>query len=394
MELARALQFSYTSVAQEIVCDTDAIGRLCATLDRLQAQNAMIVCGPSVLRSSDVVKRVQETLGTRCVGLFAGVAPHAPVPTLAEAIGVAREVRPEALVSVGGGSTHDTAKGIATLLGEGGDIHDYEVHFTLPDKVSIPSLTQPKIPIITIPTTMGGAELSRGAGFTDHQLGRKIVVADPDTIPRSILIDGKALATTPTAILVSTAMGQFRIAVETVYSRRHNPIGDALALHAITMLVHYLPRCAAKDMNDLLHIKTAACMASLANVGGLGLNTAMAHHVGGLYNVPHGEANAILLPHTMRFNLEASAARQALIAQAMGLNTVGMAPHATGLAAADAVARLCQQLGLPARLRDVDVPQEGLQAIAAATLHDRALATNPQPIADTEPILRVLRAAW
>src|SRR5262249_57077513 len=99
------------------------------------------------------------------------------------------------------------------------------------------------------------------------------------------------------------------------------------------------------------------------------LNTATAHHVGGLYNVPHGEANAILLPHTIRFNLEASAERQALIAEAMGINTTGMTPHAAGLAAADAVAQLCRQLGLPARLRDVDVPQEGLAAIAAATLH-------------------------
>jgi alcohol dehydrogenase class IV len=394
MELAQALQFSYTSVAQEIVCETDAIARLCGTLDRLQAPHAMIVCGPSILRSSDVIRRVQATLGPRCVGLFAGVAPHAPVPTLEEAMEVAREARPEALVSVGGGSTHDTTKGIATLLAEGGDIHAYEVHFEPPDKVTMPALTRPKIPIVTIPTTMGGAELSRGAGFTDHSLGRKIVVADPGTIPRSILIDGKALATTPTAILVSTAIGQLRIAIETVYSRRHNPIGDALALHAITMLVHSLPRCAARDINDLLHIKTAACMASLANVGGLGLNTAMAHHVGGLYNVPHGEANAILLPHTMRFNLEASALRQALIAQAMGLNTAGMTPHAAGLAAADAVAQLCQQLGLPARLRDVDVPHEGLETIAVATLHDRALATNPQPITDAEPILRVLRAAW
>jgi alcohol dehydrogenase class IV len=394
MGFAQALQYSYTSVAQEIVCDTDVMASLCDTLDRLGASTAMIVCGPSILRSSDVIRRVQEALGARCAGLFAGVAPHAPVPTLEEALGVAREARPEALVSVGGGSTHDTAKGLATLLAEGGDIHDYEIHFKLPDKVSIPSLTRPKIPILTLPTTMGGAELSRGAGFTDHRLGRKIVVADPGTIPRSILIDGKALATTPTAILVSTAMGQLRIAVETVYSRRHNPIGDALALHAITMLVHFLPRCAARDINTLLQIKTAACMASLANVGGLGLNTATAHHVGGLYNVPHGEANAILLPHTMRFNLEASAERQALIAEAMGIDTAGMTPQAAGLAAADAVAQLCQQLGLPARLRDVDVPQEGLEAIAAATLHDRALATNPRPITEAEPILQVLREAW
>ena len=307
---------------------------------------------------------------------------------------VAREVQPEALVSVGGGSTHDTAKGMATLRAEGGDIHDYEIHFEPPDKVFIPSLTRLKIPILTVPTTMGGAELSRGAGFTDQRLGRKIVVADPGTIPRTILIDGKALATTPTSILVSTAMGQLRIAVETVYSRRHNPIGDALALHAITRLVRYLPRCAAKDIHDLLQIKTAACMASLANIGGLGLTTAAAHHVGGLYNVPHGEANAILLPHTMRFNLEASAERQVLIAEAMGINTGGMSPHTAGLAAADAVAQLCQQLGLPSRLRDVDVPQEGLAAIAAATLHDRALATNPMPITEVGPILSVLQAAW
>ncbi len=394
MELAQTLKFGYTSVAQEIVCDTDTIVGLCDMLDRLDANNAMIVCGPSILRSSDVIKRVQEALSARCVGLFAGVAPHAPVSTLEEAMTVAREVQPEALVSVGGGSTHDTAKGIATLLAEGGDIHDYEIHFEPPDKVSIPSLRRLKIPILTVPTTMGGAELSRGAGFTDQRLGRKIVVADPGTIPRSILIDGKALATTPTSILVSTAMGQFRIAVETVYSRRHNPIGDALALHAIARLVRYLPRCAAKDIHDLLQIKTAACMASLANIGGLGLNTATAHHVGGLYNVPHGAANAILLPHTMRFNLEASTERQALIAEAMGINTAGMSPDTAGLAAADAVAQLCQQLGLPARLRDVDVPQEGLAAIAAATLHDRALATNPTPITEVGPILSVLQAAW
>jgi len=394
MELAQALKFSYTSVAQEIVCDTDTIVGLCDTLDRLEAKNAMIVCGPSILRGSDVIKRVQEALGARCVGLFAGVAPHAPVSTLEEAMAVAREVQPEALVSVGGGSTHDTAKGMATLLAEGGDIHDYEIHFEPPDKVFIPSLTRLKIPILTVPTTMGGAELSRGAGFTDQRLGRKIVVADPGTIPRTILIDGKALATTPTSILVSTAMGQLRIAVETVYSRRHNPIGDALALHAITRLVRYLPRCAAKDIHDLLQIKTAACMASLANIGGLGLTTAAAHHVGGLYNVPHGEANAILLPHTMRFNLEASAERQVLIAEAMGINTRGMSPDTAGLAAADAVAQLCQQLGLPSRLRDVDVPQEGLAAIAAAALHDRALATNPMPITEVGPILSVLQAAW
>ncbi|PON14834.1 hypothetical protein C2W62_26985 [Candidatus Entotheonella serta] len=135
-------------------------------------------------------------------------------------------------------------------------------------------------------------------------------------------------------------------------------------------------------------------MASLANVGGLGLCTATAHHVGGLFNVAHGEANGILLPHTMRFKLEACAERQMLIADAMGIETSAMTPLAAGRAAADAVAELCQRLGLPSRLRDVDVPQAGLERTATATLHDRGLATNPRLVADAEPILQVLREAW
>jgi alcohol dehydrogenase class IV len=394
MELHDALTFRHSTVQQDIVCEVDAIAGLCDVLDRLSVQTALIVCGPTILQHADVVQRVEQVLGSRCVGRFAGVLPHAPVEMLAEAVDTAKTLRPGALVSVGGGSSHDTAKGMATVLAEGGRIHDYETRFEPPDKVIFPDFSQAKIPVIAVSTTMGCAELSRGAGFTDRALGRKVGVADPGTIPRSILIDGKALATTPVPILQSTAMGQFRIAVETVYSRRHNPIGDALALAAISMLTQRLPHCSADDIDGLLHIKTAACMASLATVGGLGLNTATAHHIGGLYNVPHGEANAVLLPHTMRFNLDASAERQTLIAQAMGIDTGSISVEQAGLAAANAVADLCHTLGLPQRLRDVDVPEDGLEAIALATLHDRGLATNPKPINDAAPILSVLRAAW
>ena len=120
---------------------------------------------------------------------------------------------------------------------------------------------------------MGAAELSRGAGFADRDLGRKILVADPSTIPGYIVIDGKALATTPVNILTSTAMGQLRIAIEMVYSTKHNPISDGMALHTIRLLAENLPHCHELEVDRLLLIKTAACMASLAGVGGLGLNT-------------------------------------------------------------------------------------------------------------------------
>ena len=392
--MVQPLTYNFNSVAQEVVCAPDAISGLSDVLDRLGSTRAMVTCGPSILEKSDVIKRVRAALGDRFVGLFSGVLPHSPVHTLDEAMLLAEDIKPDVLVSAGGGSTHDTTKGIATLLGEGGSIHDHQVIFEPPDKITHPKLSKKRVPIIAIPTTMGGAELSRGAGFVDKDLGRKVLVADPSTIPSAIVIDGQALATTPMDILLSTAMGQMRIAVETIYSTRHNPISDSMALHAISMLMEYLPNCPGLDLDCLLNTKTAASLASLAGVGGLGLNTATAHHVGGLYDVPHGDANAIMLPQTMRFNAEASAARQALIADAMGVKRPGMTDLDAALAAADDMERLRESLGLPGRLRDVGVPEDGLELIAAATLHDRALATNPTPVTDAGPIMTVLRRSW
>ena len=392
--MTQPLTFSFNSVAQEVVCAPDSISGLSGVLDRLGTSRAMVTCGPSILEKSDVIQRVQVALGDRFVGLFSGVEPHSPVHTLDEAMRMAADAKHDVLVSVGGGSTHDTTKGIATLRGEGGKVHDHQVMFEPPDKITHPKLSSERVPIVTIPTTMGGAELSRGAGFADKDLGRKVLVADPATIPRSIIIDGQALVTTPMSILLSTAMGQMRIAVETVYSTKHNPISDSMALHAISMLMEYLPKCPDLDVDCLLNTKTAASLASLSGVGGLGLNTATAHHVGGLFDVPHGDANAIMLPQTMRFNAEASADRQALIAGAMGVKTQGMSDMDAAMAAADAVESLRVSLGLPGRLRDVGVPEEGLELIAAATLHDRALATNPTPVTDAGPIMTVLRNSW
>ena len=363
-----ALHYRYHPLHQDIICAETAIATLPATVDALGASRAMITCGPTILRACNVVPRVQEALGSRYVGVYAGVAPHAPVETVEEGVALAKEVQPDVFISVGGGSTHDTTKAIATLLAEGGDIHDYAIRFEPPDRVIVPPTPALKLPILSVPTTMGCAEFSRGGGgITDHHLGRKLSLAGEGVTPRTVLIDGQALATTPWKILVSTAIGQLRIAIETVYSTGHNPLGDGMALHAIRLLCAHLPQCQGGAIDTLLTTKTACVMASLASFGGLGLNTATCHHVGGLYNVPHGEANAILLPHTMRYNLDACAERQRLIAEAMGVATPSMSDAEAGLAAADAVDALCRALALPRTLREVDVPEEGLAAIAAAT---------------------------
>ena len=388
-------QYRYNPLHQDIICAESAIDALPATVDALGASRAMITCGPTILRACNVVPRVQEALGSRYVGTYSGVLPHSPVQTVEEGAAMAKETQPDVFISVGGGSTHDTTKAIATLLAEGGDIRDYAVIFEPPDKIIVPPTPSPKLPILSVPTTMGCAEFSRGGGgITDHEQGRKLSIAGDGVTHRTVIIDGQALATTPVRILVSTAIGQLRIAIETVYSTGRNPIGDGMALHAIRLLFENLPKCHEGDIDTLLTTKTACAMASLASFGGLGLNTATCHHVGGLYDVPHGEANAILLPHTMRYNLDACADRQRLIAEAIGVANSTMTDEEAGLAAADAVDGLCRDLQLPRTLREVGVPEDGLEYIATATLQDRSLSTNPKPITDAGPIMEVLHAAY
>ena len=249
MTLEKPLDYQVSTADRNIICSPDAISGIADSLEKLGSKRALVVCGPTILEHSNVVQRVQKALGDRCIGLYSGVAPHAPVEMLEEAVSTARELRPDALIAVGGGSTSDTCKGIAVLLAEGGDILDYEVRFEPPDRVFVPETPSEKSPIIAVPTTFGGAEIgSGGGGFTSKSLGRKILMAGDGTTPKFVIIDGEALATTPIGILLSTGIGQLRIAIESVYSIDHHPVGDALALHTIKMLVDYLP------LLSLIHI--------------------------------------------------------------------------------------------------------------------------------------------
>ena len=250
-----------------------------------------------------MVPRVQEALGSRYVGTYSGVLPHSPVETVEAGVAMAQETRPDIFISGRRRWAPTTPPKPLRRCWPRAEISAItRSSMSHPNKITVPATPSPKLPILSVPTTMGCAEFSRGGGgITDHQQGRKLSIAGDGVTHRTVVIDGQALATTPLRILVSTAIGQLRIAIETVYSTGHNPIGDGMALHAIRLLFENLPRCQDGDIDTLLATKSAACaMASLASFGGLGLNTATCHHVGGLYDVPHGEANAILLPHSMR----------------------------------------------------------------------------------------------
>lgn len=397
------VEYVYPGLRCTIVSGASEIDRLGTHLEALGAQRVMIVCGPNILRSSDVVDRVERAAGERLVGRFSDVEPHSPIDILRAALVVARRVQPDTVISVGGGSTTTIAQGLALLLNTDRDLKDFAMRFEPPDRVLAPLAQLPEVTtrVIAVPTTMGGAEIGYAVGgFADETRSHKIIVGgDGRTSPRVIVLDGRALQTTPRPVLAGTAIGQLRVAIECFASTAHNPMSDAMALHAIRILGRTL-RDWADEVDCLLRIKGACALASMGQAamgmgsGKLGVNSAIAHQLGTICNLAHGEANAILLPHTILFNARAIDGRIQLIAEAMAVDTAGRSVEEVARDVAERVALLSRGLGVPERLRDVGVSPQSFERIATVTLGDRAIATNPVPITDKAQIIGLLREAW
>ena len=388
------MNYHYSGTGQQIICSVDAISQLGAVVDRLGASRAMVVCGPNILAQSNVVQRAQEALGTRAAGLFSGIAPHSPVEVLAEAVAAARELEPDVLVAVGGGSTSDTCKGIAMMLAEGGDLHDYEVRFEPPDKVIVPDLPHQKMPIVAVGTTMGAAELSGGGGgFTDKSQGRKILISGQGTLPKVVIIDGEATGHH------SQTHRPFH---------RHGPVPHRRGKRVLNW--------SSPDFRLLGVAYNQAVGAASGRMPGRrhrrhapGQDGGVHDHAGpARFGPEHRNRPPVGRPvrrsprggqlHPVATHHEVQRRRMRAQAgvggPAMGIDCRGMGDQEAAIAAADGVAELCRSLGLPLTLREVDVPDEGLELIASATLTDRSLATNPKPVYDAGPIMSILRAAW
>jgi alcohol dehydrogenase class IV len=393
-------EFTFQSYGLEVVVGRRTIQQLGAWLDRSGLRRAMIICGPTIIRRSDVVQRTQQALGMRLVGTFSQVRTHQPLEDLLAARDLARQLVPDVLVSVGGGSNITAAKVVALMLSTDRDVRDYRLGFEPPDRWVEPSAPFPAITtqVVSVVTTMGGAEIGfSSGGYTDLAKGEKVTLFGRGAVsPRLVLVDGEALATTPDAIQRSTIFAQMRVAVETFCNTMHNPVSDALALHSVRLLAQAINEGWRHEVDYLLRIKVAALIASLSGLAGTtakGINTAIAHQIGAQFNVGHGEANAIMLPHTLRFNSSCiELSRYTTLVDVLGVG--GLKDSAPGSEAGDGVAALCQRLGVPKRLRDVGVPASGLAAVADAAFRSPHLSTNPRPIHSPEPIIEILRAAW
>jgi len=200
----------------------------------------------------------------------------------------------------------------------------------------------------------------------------------------------------PPLATASTGMDAMCHAVEGIASAGREPISDAMNLHAIRLIMEYLPRCVEKG-DDLLARGQQMIAATIAGVGFgnslVGIVHAMAHIVGGRHGVPHGIANGILLPYGMRYNLDACPDRYSLVAEAMGVGERGMSEKEAATSAVDAIWGFTKRMGHPQRLRDVGVPKEDLQACATGTLTEPNMFTNPRP-GELNEVLKMLQEAW
>lgn len=377
---------------ERIVSGPGAIEKLAEEIDRLGGTRALVVISPSVAKTF-LLDRITRALGAKAAAVFAQVRPHSPTESIEKAVELARGAHIDVLVSVGGGSAIDTAKGVAALLAEGGPLPRFGVRFTPPNRKEVPPMPAPKLPHIAIPTTLSGGEYSYSVGITED--GKKFIVADPKLAPRTVLLDAVAAATAPPRLLAASGMNALAHCVEAVYSTETQPLTEAYCLKGIGLLARYLPRAVenSQDLEALSQVQVAACLSGMGVYSAwTGIHHAIVHVIGGRYKAPHAEIHALMLPYAMRWNL--AAAVQAYARMAREIAIAGANEKELAAAVPEHVFAMNRRMGLPLKLRELGVPRDGLDQLAVDALADYSIHTNPKPVHSAAQVMEVLESAW
>jgi len=291
------------------------------------------------------------------------------------------------IITLGGGSPHDCGKGIGIVVSNGGSIKDYE---------GIDRSTKPMPPFIAINTTAGTAsEMTRFCIITDTSRKVKMAIVDWRVTPTVAINDPLLMAGMPPSLTAATGMDALTHAVEAYVSTAATPVTDACALKAIELVSQNL-RAAVANGGDMIardNMAYAEYLAGMAfNNASLGHVHAMAHQLGGFYDLPHGVCNAILLPHVERFNMMAKMYRFIDIARTMGEIVEGLSPRAAAEKAIDAIKVLSKDIGIPSGLSELGVKEKDLRIMAENAQKDACGLTNPR-CPSLEDVINIYKAA-
>lgn len=390
-----------------LTCGAGAIERgVPEAVARAGAGRAFVVCSPSVARRTDVVGRIEACLGGRFAGVFDGIAKDSSYESVAAATAAARGAGADLLIAVGGGSVIVAARAVAIFLGEAGDPFALMTQYPEGRPAFSPRLEAPKLPIVNVPTTPTSAANRAGTGLLNPELDHRMEYFDPKTRPRAVVLDEGALAATPFEVLRSTATTVFAGTLASMAQLGLNPLAEGDRDQAFRLARRaYLRLAAGRDeAAGRVELALAAFLQNRgeddgaprfrggAFAGNYAVSTAL--HL--LYpHVGQGEATSVVHASGMRIAASVDAAEARQVAEAMGVWREGMDGRAAALAVADAVEAIYARVGVPTRLRDLDVPREGLAAVAGATVKNfNANAGVRSPEVQVAEALRLLEAAW
>ena len=285
------------------------------------------------------------------------------------------------IIAVGGGSAIDTAKAIAIIINN--------PEFS--DVVSLEGVADTKkrcVDIIALPTTAGtAAEVTINYVITDEESGRKMVCVDPNDIPVLSIIDAELMATMPASLTAATGMDALTHAIEGYITKGAWELSNILEINAIKIIADNLRTATYEGSNmkarEQMALGQYVAGMAFSNVG-LGCVHSMAHPLGARFDIPHGVANALLLPTVMEFNMPSSIVKYGRIARAMGVDTNGMSKDEAAMAAVEAVKQLSIDLKIPQTLREIGIPEEALPQLANDAFNDVCTGGNPREITEAD----------
>lgn len=320
----------------------------------------------------DTLTKVLDDNGV-AYAIYAGTQPNPTVSNVNDGLALLEKEACDFVISFGGGSPHDCAKGIALVAANGGNIKDYEgVHKSL----------KPQLPLIAVNTTAGTAsEMTVFCIITDEDRHVKMAIVDKHTSPIIAVNDPNLMMAMPKSLTAATGMDALTHAVEAYVSTAATPITDACAIQAITLIRDYL-KPAVDDGTDAEardKMAYAEFLAGMAfNNASLGYVHAMAHQLGGFYDLPHGVCNAVLLPHVQRYNAKVVPHRLKDVAVALGVDASSMTDAEGADAALKAIEELSKSIDIPAGLEALGAKKEDFPTLTENALKDACGLTNPK----------------
>lgn len=365
-----------------------AISKLGEKAKLLGCRTALIVTDKT-LHAVSVLSTALTYLDQESINylIYEDVHPNPSVENVETGLAIYQANQCDLIIAIGGGSPIDCAKAIGLLATNGGSLTDYEGL----DKTWAPSPN-----VIAVNTTAGTAsELTRFTIITDETRQIKMDIIDWRITPTISINDPNLMEKMPPKITASTGMDALTHAVEAYVSTNRTPITDATSIKAVEIIAKNLPIVFAHghDIEARENMIYGEFMAGMAfNNAGLGLVHAMAHQLGGLYNLPHGVCNAVLLPHVSKFNAEFCPKRYVDIGIAMGEDMSGIPQRLAAKKACDAMKKLSNSVGIPANLTGLGVKESDFSMLAENALKDLCNITNPRK-ATHEDIVKIFKDA-